>query len=106
MKRYVTAFVVAVGLASSALPEAPTSPNPFAAGLDNRSFTVTGTVVSARSGTLVLRIDDHRHRIPFSLGPTVLPAELRAGTRASVRYHPTGSTGQVADEVELTGPRR
>lgn len=111
MKPYVTALVTAVGLVSPAFPEVPTSPassqpNPFAADVDHRSFTVTGTVVSTQSGTLVLRIDDHRHRIPFSLGPTVSPAELRAGTRASVRYHPTGSIGQVADGVELTGPRR
>ena len=105
MKHYVTALVAAAGLASLAFPASGQS-NPFAADVENRSFTVTGTVVSARSGTLVLRIDDHQHRIPFSLGPAVSPAELRAGTRVSVRYHPTGSTGQVADAVEIAGPRR
>jgi hypothetical protein len=98
--------VAAVGLVSPAFP-ASGQPNPFAPDVDQRSFTVTGTVVSVRSGTLVLRIDDHQHRIPFSLGPSVSPAQLRAGTRVSVRYHPTGSTGQAADAVEITAaPRR
>lgn len=111
MKHSVMAFLTAAGLASSALVWAQSSPpagqsTPFAVDVDQRSFTVTGTVVSARSGALVLRIDDHGHRIPFSLGPAVSPAELRPGSRASVRYHPAGSTGQVADAVEiLAGPR-
>jgi hypothetical protein len=105
VKHYVTALVAAAGLVSPAIP-ASGQPNPFAADVDHRSFTVTGTVVSVRSGALVLRIDDHQHRLPFSLGPSVSPAELRAGARVSVRYHPTGSAGQVADAVEITGPRR
>jgi hypothetical protein len=74
--------------------------------VEQRSFTVTGTVVSARSGALVVRIDDHGHRITFSLGPRVTPGELRAGSRVSVHYRPTGATGQIADEVEvIAGPR-
>ncbi len=105
MKRHLTALVAVVGLVSPAFP-ASAQPNPFSPDVDQRSFTVTGTVVSVRSGTLVLRIDDHQHRIPFALGPSVSPAELRAGTRVSVRYHPTGPTGQVADAVEITAPRR
>jgi len=43
--------------------------------------------------------------IAFSLGP-VSPAELQAGSRVSVRYHPTGSTGQVADEVTVIAGQR
>jgi len=62
---------------------------------------VTGTVVSERDGSLVLKIDDHGHRIPFSLSRSVSPAELESGARVSVRYHPTGSTGQAADAVEV-----
>jgi hypothetical protein len=74
--------------------------------VEQRSFTVTGTLVSARSGALVVSIDDHRHRITFSPGPRVSSAELRAGSRVRVHYHPAGSTGQVADDVEVTaGPR-
>jgi hypothetical protein len=111
MKHSVTAFLAA-GLASSALALAQGNPAPgqsnrFALDVEQRSFTVTGTVVSARSGALVVKIDDHGHRIPFSLGPRVSPAELRPGSRVSVHYRPTGSTGQIADEVEvIAGPRR
>ena len=66
---------------------------------------MTGTVVSARSGSLVVKIDDHGHRSGSRWAPGH-PAELRAGSRVSVRYRPTGSTGQVADDVEvLAGPR-
>jgi hypothetical protein len=110
MKHYVAAFLAA-GLASSALAWAqsnrvPGQSTPFAVDVEQRSFTVNGTVVSARSGALVVRIDDHHHRITFSLGPRVSPAELRAGSRVRVHYRPTGSTGQVADEVEvLAGPQ-
>jgi ferric-dicitrate binding protein FerR (iron transport regulator) len=107
VKHYVTAFLAA-GLASSAVAwaQGPGQSNPFVLDVEQRSFTVTGTVVSARSGALVVRIDDHGHRITFSLGPRVTPGELRAGSRVSVHYRPTGSTGQVADDVEvLAGPR-
>jgi hypothetical protein len=111
VKHSLVAFLTAAGLVSSALTWAQSSPpadpsTRFGVDVDHRSFTVTGTVVSVRGGSLVLRIDDHGHRIPFSLGPAVSPAELRPGSRASVRYHPAGSTGQVADAVEiLAGPR-
>jgi hypothetical protein len=105
MKHYVTVFLVA-GLASSGLAQAQGSPgpgqsSPFVRDVEQRSFTVTGTIVSSRSGALVVRIDDHGQRIPFSLGPRVSPAELRAGSRVRVHYHPTGATGQIADGVEV-----
>jgi hypothetical protein len=73
--------------------------NPFVTNVDARSFTVSGTVVSARGGVLVVRIDDHGHSIPFSLGSGV--SAPKAGARVSVRYHPSGATGQVADEVNV-----
>ncbi len=74
---------------------------PFVTNVDARSFTVSGTVVSARGDTLLVRIDDHGHRIPFSLGSGV--DKPKAGSRVSVRYHPSGATGQVADEVRVLG---
>ncbi len=77
--------------------------DPFVTNVNARSFTVSGTVVSARGDTLVVRIDDHGHRIPFSLGSGVSAGKLKAGTRVSVRYHPSGATGQVADEVMVLG---
>jgi hypothetical protein len=79
---------------------------PLTRDVEQRSFTVTGTVVSFRSGALVVRIDDHGHRISFSLDPRVSPADLRAGSRVRVHYRPTGSTGQVADDVEVLAGSR
>jgi hypothetical protein len=104
-------FLTAAALASSAFVWAQSTPaggvNSFAADVNQRSFTVAGTLVSVRSDSLVVRIDDHGHRIPFSLGPGVSRADLRTGSRVSVRYHPTGSAGQTADAVEVIGgPRR
>jgi hypothetical protein len=110
VRHYGPVFLTAAALASSAFIWAQSTPaggaNPFAADVNQRSFTVTGTVVSARSGLLVVKIDDHGHPIPFSLGSSVSPADLRAGSRVSVRYHPTGSTGQVADEVAVIAGQR
>ena len=81
MRRFAPVFLTAAALASSAFVWAQTTPaaggNPFAADVNQRSFTVTGTVVSVRSGSLVVKIDEHGHPIPFSLGP-VAPAELPA----------------------------
>ena len=110
MRHYASVFLAVAALASSAFVWAQSNPaagvNPFAADVNQRSVIVTGTVVSVRSGSLVVKIDDHGHPIPFSLGPSVSPAELRAGSRVSVRYHPTGSTGQVADEVAVIAGQR
>ena len=65
-------------------------------------ITTTGTVVSTSSGKLVVKIDDHGHKIPFVVDKTTdLPAGLAAGSRVSVVYHPTGATGQAADRVTL-----
>lgn len=108
MKHYVAAFLAA-GLVASGVAWAQTvgvQPTPFSTDVEQRSYTVTGTVVSARSDALVVKIDDHHHGITFALGPRVTPASVKAGSRVSVRYHPTGTTGQTADEVEvLAGPR-
>jgi len=110
MKHYVTAFLAA-GFASSVLALAQGNPVagqsiPLTPDVEQRSFTVTGTVVSSRSGALVVSIDDHRHRFTLSPGPRVSLAELRGGSRVRVHYHPAGTTGQIADDVEVTaGPR-
>jgi len=66
------------------------------------AITTTGTLVSKGVDSLVVRIDDHGHRITFGIDrTTVLPDGLVAGRRISVVYHPTGSTGQTADNVTL-----
>jgi hypothetical protein len=109
VKHYVAAFLT-VGLVASAVAWAQYAPAggqpiPLTPKVEQRVFTVTGTVVSVRSDTLVVRIDDHQHRITFALGPQVSPAALKAGARVSVRYHPTGATGQAADAVEALAAR-
>jgi hypothetical protein len=65
-------------------------------------ITIPGTVVSSDSGKLIIRTDDHGHRMPFDVGPaTSVPDGLRKGAHVSVTYHPLGSTGQAADEVKV-----
>ena len=109
MKHYVAAFLaaglVASGVARAQYAPAGGQPVPLTPSVEQRVFTVTGTVVSARSDALVVRIDDHQHRITFALGPQVSPAALKAGSRVSVRYHPAGTTGQIADAVEVLAAR-
>ena len=110
MRHSVTAFLAAA-LVSSALALAQGYPAagpsiPLTREVEQRTFMVTGTVVSARSGALVVKIDDHGHPISFSLGSRVSPGDLRAGSRVRVHYHPAGSTGQIADEVEVLAGSR
>ena len=107
MKHYAIAFLTSATLASLAFgaQDASTS-SPFVVAVAQRSFTVTGTVVSVREGSLVVKIDDHGHRIPFALASSVSTADLRAGSRVTVHYHPAGATGQVVDAVEAAPPRR
>jgi hypothetical protein len=75
--------------------------DPFVTNVNARGFTVSGTVVSTRGDRLVVRIDDHGHHVPFSLGSGVSVGKLKAGTHVLVRYHPAGATGQVADDVQV-----
>src|SRR5512140_1282276 len=124
MKRNVILWLAAAGFVLAAQSPAQTgpngpngpSPNPNAPGTGNdafvsdvnqRTFTVTGTVVRESAGQLVLRTDDHRHQITIQRAQGA--ERLRAGSRVSVTYHPTGASGQVADQVrvrESTRPAR
>jgi hypothetical protein len=66
------------------------------------AITIPGTVVSSDGGKLIIRTDDHGHRMPFDLGPaTSLPDRLPKGAHVSVTYHPLGPTGQTADGVQV-----
>lgn len=78
----------------------PLSNQAGAAGDRQSQITIPGTVVSSDGGKLMIRTDDHGHRMPFDVGPAVaLPDGLKKGTHVSVTYHPLGPTGQAADEV-------
>ena len=65
------------------------------------AITIPGTVVSSDAGKLIIRTDDHGHRMPFEVGPATSLSSLRKGAHVSVTYHPLGLTGQVADEVRV-----
>ena len=75
--------------------------NQAGAAVDQQSqITIPGTVVSSDGGKLMIRTDDHGHRMAFDVGPAVsLPDRLPRGTHVSVTYHPLGPVGQAADEV-------
>jgi hypothetical protein len=69
-------------------------------------FVATGKVVAKTADKLVVRTDDHGHRISFAVDrSTVMPADLKVGKHVSVVYHPMGSTGQTADTVTETPAR-
>jgi hypothetical protein len=92
-------------------PRAPVNnvdpnPNPpgsgkdvFTSNTEQRTFVVTGTVVRARDGRLVVRIDDHRHTMPFELSSGVEPPA--PGSKVAVTYRPTGATGQAAEQIQV-----
>jgi hypothetical protein len=65
-------------------------------------ITIPGSVVSSEQDKLIIRTDDHGHRMAFDLGPATALAEgLRKGAHVTVTYHPLGPTGQAADEVRV-----
>ena len=49
--------------------------------MNQRTFTVTGTVVRESAGQVVLRTDDHGHQITFQRAQGA--ERLRAGSRRS-----------------------
>ena len=68
----------------------------------------TGTVVSKSADSLVVKTDDHGHRISFVVDrSTVLPEGLAAGRHVRIVYHAMGSTGQTAERVTFVdgGPK-
>jgi len=65
-------------------------------------ITVSGTLESIGSGSMVVRIDQHGHSIPFQIASaSEVPSGLKPGSRVTVAYHPLGATGQMADTVTL-----
>jgi hypothetical protein len=98
MKRNALALPAIVALALAGL-----GPNPTAAAVDQTDkITIPGTVFSSERERLIIRTDDHGHRMSFDVGPaTSLPDGLRKGAHVTVTYHPLGPTGQAADEVRV-----
>jgi hypothetical protein len=87
----VSLFALALALAGAGLAPAMTY-----------EIRTTGTVVSKSADALVVRIDDHGHRIRFEVDrATLLSDGVAPGQHVQVTYHPTGSTGQAADSVTV-----
>ncbi len=96
MHALASAAIVALALAG------PGSNQTAAAVDQSHQITIPGTVVSSDTGMLIIRTDDHGHRMPFEVGSaSSLPDGLRKGAHVSVTYHPLGLTGQAADEVKV-----
>jgi hypothetical protein len=90
------AALALVGLASTGRAAAVPQSGP------SNKITIPGTVVSSRQDQLVIRTDDHGHRMAFDVSAsTALPDSVRRGAHVSVTYHPEGPTGQAADEVQV-----
>jgi hypothetical protein len=109
MKRNVILWLAAAGFGLAVHSSAQTGPNPNAPGTSSdifvsdasqRTYTVTGTVVRLGKGQMVVRIDDHGHQIPFQVAPGA-DRDVRAGSHVLVTYHPTGTTGQMANQVQV-----
>jgi hypothetical protein len=65
-------------------------------------LVATGKVVSKTSDKLVLRTDDHGHKITFDVdNRTALPDGLAVGRHVRVEYRANGSTGQTAEQVSV-----
>jgi len=98
MKANVLAVPALAALALAGL----TSTGTAAAVEQSNEITIPGTVVSSARDKLVIRTDDHGHRMSFDVGSaTSLPEGLRRGTHVAVTYHPEGPTGQAVDQVQV-----
>ncbi len=127
MRIHVSAWVAAGALALAAQvwaqhppntegvtpdPNAPdTGHDAFVSDPTQRVITVTGTVVRERGNELVLRTDDsqsdnHHHLMRFQVSGGAAGEQLRPGSHVALTYHPTGTTGQTVDKVQVLQPSR
>ncbi len=92
----IVALAIA-GLASNGRAAADNRSNP-----PSREITIPGTVISSSHDKLIIRTDDHGHRMAFDVASaSALPENLRRGAHVAVTYHPEGPTGQQADQVQV-----
>jgi hypothetical protein len=92
-------IVVAVALLSAPLLAAAAPSEVVKGGVE---LVATGKVVAKGSDSLVVRTDDHGHRITFVVDrSTRLPEGLAVGSHVRVVYRATGATGQTAEQVTL-----
>ncbi len=98
----LSAFVVSVALLAGPALAAPGEV--VEGGVD---LVATGKVVVKSEEQLVVRTDDHGHKIEFVIDrSTTVPDDVAVGKHVRVVYHATGSTGQTADTVTITPPKK
>lgn len=96
------AFVASVALALVALGALPLAAAAGEVVKSSIPFVASGNVVSKSAEALVVRTDDHGHKISFLIDrSTVLPDDLAVGRHVRVVYRPAGSTGQTAESVTV-----
>jgi hypothetical protein len=104
MRNRVALVVFAASLALLAGPSAATAGEVIDGGVD---LVANGKVVKKSSDSLVVRTDDHGHKITFVVDSnTVLPDDLAKGSHVRVVYRANGSKGQTAEKVTVTAAKR
>ena len=69
-------------------------------------YVANGTVVAKTADSVVIRTDDHGHKITFAVDrSTVLPGDITVGKHVRIVYHPMGATGQTAETVAIAPPQ-
>ena len=95
----VLPIVVAIALVAGLGPAAAAPGEVVKGGVD---LVATGKVVTKSADALVVRTDDHGHRITFDIDrSTALPDGLAVGRHVRVQYRANGSTGQTAEQVSI-----
>jgi hypothetical protein len=98
----VLPIVIAVALVALVAGPGPAAAAPGEVVKGGVDLVATGKVVAKASDSLVVRTDDHGHRISFDIDrSTALPAGLAVGSHVRVQYRANGSTGQTAEQVSI-----
>jgi len=76
---------------------------PLASAGDEGAFNLeaVGKVVALDKDQMVVKLDEHGHRIPFAIGnDSEIARGVKVGSHVKVEYHATGTTGQMVDEAQ------
>ena len=102
MKAKALAMPAVVALALAGLASNGSAAADNASNRPSTAITIPGAVLSTSHDKLVIRTDDHGHRMSFDVASaSTLPENLRKGTHVAVTYHPEGPTGQQVDQVQV-----
>jgi hypothetical protein len=100
----VPAFVVSIALLAGPGLAAAAPGEVVDGGVD---LVAEGKVVAKDEDSLVVRTDDHGHKIEFVVDrSTSVPDDVAVGRHVQIVYHATGTHGQTADKVTVTPARK